>query len=62
MMRRDRLDSERALAPLRPSADAVRIDNTGQSADATLACGRSMRCGQPWGNCSYAGRRSISDG
>ena len=36
MMRRDRLDSERALAPLRPAADAVRIDNTGQSADATL--------------------------
>ena len=37
MIRRDRIDSEREVAPLRPAADAVRIDNTGQNAAATLA-------------------------
>lgn len=37
MLRRDRIDSERALAPLRLAADAVRIDNSHQSADVTLA-------------------------
>jgi cytidylate kinase len=37
MIRRDRIDSERALAPLRLAADAVRIDNSHQSADVTLA-------------------------
>lgn len=36
MVRRDRIDSERTLAPLRLAADAVRIDNSHQSADATL--------------------------
>ncbi|MCB0038720.1 MAG: (d)CMP kinase [Caldilinea sp.] len=37
MIRRDRIDSERAVAPLRPADDAIRIDNTGQDAGATLA-------------------------
>jgi cytidylate kinase len=37
MIRRDRIDSQRALAPLRSAADAVRIDNSHQSADVTLA-------------------------
>jgi len=37
MIRRDRIDSERALAPLRLADDAVRIDNSHQSADVTLA-------------------------
>jgi cytidylate kinase len=36
MVRRDRIDSERTLAPLRLAADAVRIDNSHQSADVTL--------------------------
>jgi cytidylate kinase len=37
MIRRDRIDSERAVAPLRLADDAVRIDNSHQSADVTLA-------------------------
>jgi cytidylate kinase len=37
MIRRDRIDSERAVAPLRLAVDAVRIDNSQQSADVTLA-------------------------
>ncbi len=37
MIRRDRIDSEREVAPLRPADDAIRIDNTGQDASATLA-------------------------
>ena len=36
-VRRDRIDSERDLSPLRAAEDAVRIDNTGQSAAETLA-------------------------
>ncbi|HAJ35089.1 MAG TPA: (d)CMP kinase [Chloroflexi bacterium] len=36
ILRRDRIDSERTLAPLRLAADAVRIDNSHQSADVTL--------------------------
>lgn len=37
ILRRDRIDSERDLSPLRAAEDAVRIDNTGQSAAETLA-------------------------
>ena len=37
IVHRDRIDSGRSLAPLRPAQDAIRIDNTEQSADATLA-------------------------
>lgn len=37
MIRRDRIDSERAVAPLRLAEDAVRIDNSQQSAGVTLA-------------------------
>jgi cytidylate kinase len=37
MVRRDRIDSERTLSPLRAADDAIRIDNSGQSADDTLA-------------------------
>lgn len=36
ILRRDHIDSERTLAPLRLAADAVRIDNSHQSADVTL--------------------------
>lgn len=36
IVRRDRIDSERALSPLRAAEDAVRIDNTHQSAAETL--------------------------
>lgn len=37
MVRRDRIDSERALSPLCRAEDAIRIDNSTQSADDTLA-------------------------
>lgn len=37
MVRRDRIDSERALSPLRRAEDAIRIDNSTQSAEDTLA-------------------------
>ncbi|MFO7634390.1 MAG: (d)CMP kinase [Caldilinea sp.] len=37
IVRRDRIDSERELSPLRPAEDAIRIDNSNQSADETLA-------------------------
>ena len=33
LARRDRLDSERALAPLKPAPDAVHLDTTGLSFD-----------------------------
>lgn len=36
LIRRDRIDSERAVAPLRLAADAIRLDNTAQSAETTL--------------------------
>lgn len=36
MLRRDHIDSERTLAPLRQAPDAVRLDNSDQSADVTL--------------------------
>ncbi|MFN3334476.1 MAG: (d)CMP kinase, partial [Caldilinea sp.] len=36
IIRRDHIDSERTLAPLRQAPDAVRIDNSYQSADVTL--------------------------
>jgi cytidylate kinase len=36
MVRRDRIDSEREHSPLRPAQDAIRIDNSTQSADDTL--------------------------
>lgn len=36
LIRRDRIDSERTVAPLRLAADAIRLDNTAQSAEATL--------------------------
>jgi len=37
MVRRDRIDSERAHSPLRRAEDAIRIDNSAQSAEDTLA-------------------------
>lgn len=37
MVRRDRIDSERAHSPLRRAEDAIRIDNSTQSAEDTLA-------------------------
>ena len=37
MVRRDRIDSERALSPLRRAEDAIRIDNSTQTAEDTLA-------------------------
>jgi len=37
MIRRDQIDRDRAVAPLRPADDAIRIDNTGKDAAATLA-------------------------
>ncbi len=37
MVRRDRIDSERPLSPLRRAADAIRIDNSTQTAEDTLA-------------------------
>lgn len=37
LIRRDALDSQRDLAPLRAADDAIRIDNSSQSADTTLA-------------------------
>jgi len=36
MVRRDRIDRERAIAPLRPADDAIRIDTSGVDAAATL--------------------------
>lgn len=42
--RRDRDDSERALAPLRPAADAIEIDTTGLDLDEVVArCERLAR-------------------
>ncbi len=37
MVRRDRIDSERAHSPLRRAEDAIRIDNSTQTAEDTLA-------------------------
>lgn len=36
--RRDAQDEARAIAPLRPAADALRIDTTGRSLDEVVAC------------------------
>jgi cytidylate kinase len=33
VLRRDRQDSERAIAPLRPSDDGVLVDSTGKTID-----------------------------
>lgn len=37
LARRDRLDSERAVSPLRQAADALLVDTTGMDSDQTLA-------------------------
>ncbi|MEW6230584.1 MAG: (d)CMP kinase, partial [Bacillota bacterium] len=35
--RRDRIDSQRETAPLRPAPDAIIIDTTGKTPDETIA-------------------------
>jgi len=37
VLRRDARDSGRTASPLRPAADAIRVDSTGLDADAVLA-------------------------
>jgi cytidylate kinase len=39
---RDKRDSERATAPLKPADDAVMLDTTDLTADAAIACAISL--------------------